>query len=187
MRASGPDAPERAELEGFIRERFARQHGAAVRSFLPTLIGLWDPEEAVAGAAGYRPAVAGPLYLEQYFAESVQARIAGRTGGAPVRRSSVAEIGNFAARNCGTARHLIEVLAGWLREHQHDWAVFTATSQVRGIMAHLGVELIELGTADPACVQSAADDWGRYYATDPRVVVGHVPSWGRAWSPFGNA
>ena len=164
--------PGRAELEAFVQAAFARQHGAQVRTFMPVLIGLWAPDGAIAGVAGYRPAAAGPLYLEQYLEHPIETHL-----GPGVRRADIGEIGNFACRDCGTARSMMEVLAGFLCSRDHDWAVFTATSQVRRIMAGIGIGLTEVAPAAAECVSLSADDWGRYYATDPRVVVSHVPSW----------
>jgi Thermostable hemolysin len=162
----------RQDLAAFVQAAFARQHGAQVRTFMPVLIGLWAPDGAIAGVAGYRPAAAGPLYLEQYLQQPIETRL-----GPGVRRADIGEIGNFACRDCVTARSMMEVLAEFLFSRDHDWAVFTATRQVRRIMAGIGIGLTELAPAAAACVSLSADDWGRYYATDPRVVVSHVPSW----------
>jgi hypothetical protein len=172
-----PNAAGRGELEAFIQDGFQRKHGAAVRSFMPVLIGLRDAAGALVGAAGYRPAARERLYLEQYLGEPVEALVTRRFPAAPVARADVAEIGNFACRDCATAMGMVEVLAEFLLDQRNRWTVFTATRTVRGIMRHLGIGLSELGRADKSRVVVAGDDWGSYYSTDPRVMLGYVPSW----------
>jgi hypothetical protein len=172
--------PRRDRVEAFIRDAFGAHHGATIRSFPPILVGLEDAGGRVLGAAGFRPAEAGPLFLEQYLAEPVESLIA-RRAGEPVSRHEIAEIGNFACRDCATALTLIDVLARFLVEEQRRWVVFTATRTVRRIMRHLEADLQEIGRADPGLLP-AAEEWGTYFAADPRVMFGRVLSW-RACAP----
>lgn len=171
------NAAERQGLEAFIQEGFQRKHGAAVRSFMPVLIGLRDRNGAVIGAAGYRRATHESLYLEQYLGEPIEDAITRRHPSMPAARAQVAEIGNFACRDCNTAMTMVSVLAEFLLDQRHRWAVFTATRTVRRIMRHLGIGLSELGQADKSRVVVTDDDWGSYYATDPRVMLAYVPSY----------
>lgn len=172
-----PNGAERPELEAFIQAGFERKHGAAVRSFMPVLIGLRDASGKLVGAAGYRSAGRQALYLEQYLNAPIERLVAERNPGASVARADVAEIGNFACRDCATAMTMVSVLAEFLLDQRHRWTVFTATRTVRGIMRHLGLGLSELGRADKSRVVVTDDDWGRYYSTDPRVMLGFVPSY----------
>jgi hypothetical protein len=171
------NAADRAALEAFIQDGFQRKHGAAVRSFMPVLIGLRDTSGTIVGAAGYRPAAGQPLYLEQYLGEPIEDTIRRKMPLSRVTRSDVAEIGNFACRDCNTAMSMVKVLAEFLLDQNNPWTVFTATRTVRGIMRHLGIRLAELGHADKSRVVVTSDDWGSYYATDPRVMLGYVPSY----------
>jgi hypothetical protein len=175
--AYGRADPGRQALEAFIRAGFQRVHGATVRSYMPTLIGLTDAAGETVGAAGYRPADLEPLYLEQYLSQPIERSIAMRHAGLAVDRWQVAEIGNFACRDCEAAMAMMGVLARLLRERQHRWVTFTATRKVRGIMVRLGIELAEIGRADPSRIRSATDDWGTYYSADPRVMLGYVPGY----------
>jgi hypothetical protein len=171
-----PNTSGRGTLEAFIQASFQRKHGAAVRSFMPVLIGLRDRRGVVIGAAGYRPAAREALYLEQYLGEPVETSVARRVR-APVARAQIAEIGNFACRDCATAMTMVSVLAEFLLDQRHRWTVFTATRTVRDIMQHLGIGLSELGRAAQSRVVASSDEWGSYYSTDPRVMLGYVPSW----------
>jgi len=170
------NAAGREALETFVQGAFERQHGATVRSFLPILIGLHSPPGVLVGVAGYRPAEREALYLERYLPDPIEACIARRTG-TPVARAHVAEIGNFACTDCRTALAMVGVLAQFLRDEDQRWVVFTATRTVRGIMRHLGVTLRDLGRADAARALVTGDEWGRYYANDPRVMLGDVRTW----------
>lgn len=173
----GPNHPDRAQFEAFVQDGFQRKHGASVHTFMPVLLGLRDATGTLLGVAGYRPADGGRLYLEQYLPESIESVIGARHNGAGVRRPDVAEIGNFAARDCATAMKLVALLADFLTAQGHKWAVFTATRTVRGIMRHLGIHLAEIARADKSRVVVADDDWGAYYATDPRVMLGYIPTY----------
>ena len=172
----GPDHTDRDEFETFIRQGFQRKHGASVRSFMPFLLGLRDAAGELVGVAGYRPANAQPLYLEQYLPDPIECVIAARNPALRVRRSEVAEVGNFACRAFPTAMDLIGLLTKFLLARQHRWVVFTATRTVRDIMRHLGVTLTELAPADKSRVAMTRDDWGSYYSTDPRVMLGNIPA-----------
>lgn len=171
------NAAGRQALETFIQDGFQRKHGAEVRSFMPVLLGLRDATGAIVGAAGYRAAESESLYLEQYLGEPIETLIARRHPAMSPTRPHVAEIGNFACRDCNTAMTMVGVLTEFLLDQQHRWAVFTATRTVRSIMRHLGIGLSELGRADKSRVVVTADDWGSYYATDPRVMLGYVPTY----------
>jgi hypothetical protein len=181
-----PHSANRPALETFIQEGFRRKHAASVRSFMPVLMGLRSAQGELVGAAGYRPAQSHQLYLEQYLGEPIEARIARQSLDAHVARTDIAEIGNFACADCPTAMALVDVLAEFLLDQHHRWVVFTATRTVRGIMRHLGLGLTELGRADKSRVAIGADDWGRYYETDPRILLGYLPTWhgarDRTWS-----
>jgi hypothetical protein len=43
-------------------------------------------------------------------------------------------------------------------------------------VAAMGGRCLELSTADRARVAGGADEWGRYYMNDPRVMAGFLPS-----------
>ena len=67
------------------------------------------------------------------------------------------------------------LLPAYLLAQDYRWIVFTATGALRQILEGFGAPLIELGRADPSSVATAADSWGRYYETDPRVFAGYLP------------
>lgn len=163
----------REELETLIQNAFARQHGAQVHAFMPSLLGLWGSTGRLTGAVGYRGAEEGALFLENYLGDPIEAVIERRMQ-RPVARHEVVEVGNLAGVNCRAACRLVAALPPMLRAQGRRWIVFTATDTVRAVLSTLGAPLMELAVAD-AVRAPAGDDWGRYYACDPRVMVGHLP------------
>lgn len=177
---AGAGAPQRAELEAFVRDAFARKHEASVTSFMPTLLSFRDAGGALRGVIGLRSAKPQPLYLEQYLDQPIEAAIAAATG-RKVLRHEVVEVGNLAGANCRTAMRMVAALPSYLLERDYHWIVFTATSTVRGILQGFGAPLVELGRAEGSRVSEGKDRWGRYYENDPRVLVGYLPN--SRWIP----
>jgi hypothetical protein len=171
------DHPERPALEAFIATTYRSKHGAHVCSFMPTMLALRGTDRNVRAVVGLRAAAGSELFLEQYLDEPVEAAL-GRAIGRNVDRSRIVEIGNLAARECRSACRLALMLPAWLGSRGHSWVVFTATSTVRAILDGLGTPLVELAAAAPERLRHRADDWGRYYASDPRVVAAYLPAGG---------
>jgi len=167
-------APERPELEAFVRKAFQRGHGATVASFMPTLLSFRDGGGDLRGVIGLRGAGPAPLFLEQYLEQPVEEAIA-RAAGREVHRADVVEVGNLAGANCRAAMRMVASLPGYLLSRDYRWLVFTATDAVRGILQSLGAPLLELARADAGRITSGDDQWGRYYQRDPRVLAGYLP------------
>jgi hypothetical protein len=168
-------APERPELEAFVRAAFARKHDASVASFMPTLLSFRDASGELRGVIGLRSAEPKRLYLEQYLEQPVEAAIAAATGNL-VQRHEVVEVGNLAGANCRAAMRMVAELPSYLLARDYRWIVFTATSAVRGILQGFGAPLVELARADGGRVAGGEDRWGRYYESDPRVLAGYLPA-----------
>ena len=175
VEAVAPGQPSRDELERYVRAAFFAKHGATVRSFMPTLLAFRDRAGALGGVAGMRGADEGRLYLEQYLDRPVEdaltVALAAR-GVAQVSRHEIAEVGHLAGANCRAAVRMVAQIPAYLVSRRYAWIVFTATSALRGILARFDAPLVELARAEGACVAGTHDDWGRYYATDPRVYAG---------------
>jgi hypothetical protein len=178
-----PASEQRQELERFIRATFAASHGAQVSSFLPTLLALQDAGR-IRSVAGFRPATHEALFLERYLDRPIEEVLAARMRAQrpdailsrqPIVRSEIVEVGNLAGTHCRAAFRLVLALPQLLLSRGYRWIVFTGTRTVRGLLNAYGTPLIELGPAHGACVNGMADDWGRYYEADPRVMAGYLP------------
>jgi hypothetical protein len=170
----GPDHPSRPGAEAFVRECFYRTHRASIRTFMPTLFMLTDASGSLHGVVGCRAAGDGELFLERYLSRPIEAMLAER-GGPRVVRKDIVEVGNFACRSSRAARRFMALLPFYLLDREYTWVTFTATAAVRRLLAHVGARCIDLGAAEGACVRNGADDWGRYYTHDPRVMGGYLP------------
>jgi hypothetical protein len=175
LAAAPVDAPERGELEAFVRAAFQRGHGATVNSFMPTLLSFRDGAGQLRGVVGLRGATPQALYLEQYLEQAVEVSIATATGHA-VRREQIVEVGNLAGSNCRAAMRMVAQLPAYLLAHDFRWIVFTATTAVHGILRAFGAPLLELARADGTRVAGSPDRWGSYYEKDPRVFAAYLPA-----------
>ena len=168
------DGPGRQQAEAYVRDGFHRTHGAHIQTFMPSLLMLTDAAGSLRGVTGCRVAGAGPLFLERYLDRSIEDVLAVKTG-ARVRRAEVVEVGNFACRDPRVARTFMSLLPRHFIENDLVWITFTATVSIRRILRHLGARCVDLGAATGACVRGGADEWGRYYSNDPRVMAGYLP------------
>jgi len=169
-----PGQRERATVEHYIAERFFAAHGARVHDFMPVLLTMGCNGQLTA-ATGIRSAAAQPLFLEQYLPQPVEDAVS-QLARQSVARSQLAEIGNLVASQGGSSYLLFMVLTAILDRAGFEWVTFTATPQVRKVLAVLGLQTHVLCAADPArLTQGSAQEWGRYYATAPQVVAGRVP------------
>lgn len=165
----------RAEAEAFVRRRFLRSHGAHISTFMPTLLLLTDGDDEIAAVAGFRSAAREPLFLERYLPVPIEQAITSQCG-AHVQRTEIVEVGNFAALDSRRAKILMSFMPPWFLERSARWIAFTATTSIRRILSAMGGRCMEIGVADGARVAGGADEWGRYYSNDPRVMAGYLPS-----------
>ena len=163
---------QRASLEQFIAERFRMVYGAQVRHYCAHLLGMRDDEGRWLAAAGYTPAAAGALFLEQYLDAPAEAML-GRLAGGRVARERIAEVGNLAAPP-GMGRALIPSLGRHLHEQGFRWVVFTATRELRNAFRRLRLEPLLLAPASPSRLPDGGVAWGSYYAHGPSVMGGLI-------------
>lgn len=164
----------RGEIEGFIHARFAAHYGADVRQFLPVLVSLRDSDGGIQAALGLRRAADGPLFLERYLAAPVERRLAAATR-SPIDRDGIMEVGNLAVSSAGGGRYLITVLTSYLHASRHQWVVFTIGTALQNSFRRLGLPLLDLGPADPGCLdEQERSAWGSYYDQRPRVMAGRI-------------
>ena len=159
----------RKAIERFIQCVFRRAYGARINQFPPHLLSMRQDGKILA-ALGLRPAKDETLFLESYLDKSIE-NILAEKASRPIDRHRIIEIGSLASSHGGGARALIITLTAYLSGASYEWAVFTATPQVRNNFAKLGIELIPLVKADKARLEDAQQDWGSYYDQAPLVVA----------------
>lgn len=168
------DARLRPTLEAFIASRYQQIHGARLRHFLPRLFGAIDAGGTLVAAYGVRVADAGPLFLEQYLDQPIEACALDRFG-RRAARSQIVEIGNLAGATPGALRALIPAVTAWLLAEGHEFIAFTGAAPLRNAFGRLGLPLCELATARIECLpEDQRADWGQYYAMNPAVMLGDI-------------
>lgn len=173
----GPRDPQRARLEQFIGQVFARHYRARVRHCMPSLLGLCASDGNLLAALGLRPAASDRLFLEHYLQQPVEQALDQRLAQFQVNvpREKIMEVGNLAAEHTGGGRWLIIALTAYLQGAGYDWVVFTALPALRNSFRKLGLHMLPLGEAQlhqlPAEQQA---DWGNYYAGKPQVMAVNV-------------
>jgi hypothetical protein len=168
--------PRRAGIEAFIGERFAAQHNARVRHFMPCLLALEDSSGQLRGALGLRCAASGPLFLERYLNRPAEQVIAEASGGAAPSRAQLVEVGNLAASSPGAARLLIVALTDLLVALGYHWVCFTGTLALLNSFQRLGLQPLPLGPATAESLGDEGADWGSYYDNQPQVMAGDIYS-----------
>lgn len=163
----GPATPGREAVERFVAGIYRERFGADVRRFAPVLVARHDAAGTLVAAAGYRPAEAGPLFLERYLEAPVDVAL-----GAP--RARIVEVGHLAAARAGEGRKLILQLGPYLAGRGFQWVVSTLTEELRHLFLRLGIAPLALGVADPATLGDEAAHWGRYYDHRPVVLAGAI-------------
>jgi hypothetical protein len=163
-------AQDRAELESFIHDVFARAYGADIQHYLPQLLSLRDPEGELLAVCGFRRGTDKPLFLEQYLGKPVEQAIRERLG-VTVSRDQLIEVGNLAIGNPRHARSLLAAVSLYLHT-QTEWAVFTGTASLCNGLSKLNLELFPLGTATIDSIPAhERGGWGSYYAERPIVMA----------------
>jgi len=164
---------ERLAAECFISASFRRTYGAHLSGFFPDIMLLRHDGELVA-ACGLRAAQAGPIFLERYLDEPIEAVLCGAIG-ERVERPSIVEVGNLAVKAAGNARDLIGRLTCHLQQNGTVWAVFSAVPALRNSFRRLGIPLIQLASAARERLAPAERaEWGTYYDNAPVVTAVRV-------------
>ena len=169
----GPDHPQRAEVEDFIRSVYRQRFGAHPPQLMSHLLAFRDADGSLSAAVGLRCAFEGPLFVERYLGERVEQRLGQQLGIAPAR-SEIVEIGNFAAHSAGAARALILALIPLLRDAGLRWTLFVATRQLRNAFQRLGLVPRFLCAASAQALGEEGEAWGRYYEAAPEVLFGDL-------------
>ncbi len=157
---AGPGHVRRADLETFIAQRFARAYGAEVTADHPLIAGLLAPDGEVLAAAGVRFAETGPLFLERYLDQPIEAEVS-RVLGAEAPRDTIAEIGAFASTHPGWSMQLFETLPPWLAGLTGKlFAVATLRPELARMLGRSGFGLRTIADANPARLGPEASAWG---------------------------
>lgn len=160
-------AAERAGVEDFIRDIYARSYGARINVHYPVLMSLRDDDGKILAALGFRHAAEGNLFLEQYTGQPIETLL-------NTPRDNIVEIGNLASAGGGASLFLFAAMAAYLNGQGISRAVVTSTDFLEKRFVRMGLRPERICKADPAMLLHDDEDWGSYYGADPRVLSGRV-------------
>lgn len=168
-----PDDGQRSAFETFIQQRFRKAHGADIRHFMPELFGMHNAAGELCAVAGVRRAHLEPLFLERYLDEPIEPLISAAAD-RPVTRNGIAEVGNLAASDTGSARLSIIAITYLLAMGGLEWVTFTGNIGLVNSFHRLGLKPVTLCAADPERLGDERQYWGSYYESKPWVHVGNI-------------
>lgn len=158
----------RAEVERFIADVYQQHYGASLPAFPSTLISLIDRNGQCLCASGLRFAEAG-FFSECYLDQPIEELLARATGHS-VPRDRIFEVSGLASRAPRRAAQFLRYIVSYGEAAGFDWAFFTATARLRGLLCVLGLPALILGDADKQRAQNP-HLWGSYYDEGPRVCA----------------
>jgi hypothetical protein len=168
---SGLNAPDRTELEDFVRTIFRRAHKAEISHFLPKLLSVRDAKGSLLAVCGLRHADQEKLFLETYLDAPIEALLSQHNHTA-IDRESVLEVGNLAVADPVNVRSLLASISLYLHSTHSEWAVFTGISVLRNSLIKLNMSLQLLGEANIHRIpEQERAAWGTYYNEHPQVVA----------------
>ncbi|MCW8922245.1 MAG: thermostable hemolysin [Gammaproteobacteria bacterium] len=166
------EAADRSQIESYIADKFHSEYDADVSTFAPFLLGM-HCKTGLNAAVGVRPAQSSPLFIEQYLDASIEQSIQSPDGEL-VKREEVVEISNLVATRRGASQLLFIIVGSLMYEAGYRWVVFNATDKVERITRKFPFPIQVLCASKPERLGERAKEWGRYYETSPRVIVGDI-------------
>ena len=164
-----PDHPDRAEVEALVRDVYAREYNAKIETFADLLIALPAEDGGYQAAAGLR--IGDGFFSEVYLERSIEDVLSDHWR-PPAARQEIAEVTTLAASHPHASLALMAGITGHLRNENVRFAFFTVTERLHMMLKRIGVPAHELAKATADKVKNP-QDWGLYYATNPRVVAIH--------------
>lgn len=173
-----PSSPQIDLISRKYREAF----GASARPDYADWMQAGAGRAEAAAALGYRRASAGPLFLEAYLDQPVEALVSARLGRG-IERAAIVEIGNFAADN---ALAMVELWGSAANDlgGESEVAVATLTAPLRRMFTRIGLPITVIAAASPDRLGEGAARWGSYYAQDPMVCMGVIAEGQTALAAF---
>ncbi len=151
-----------------IEEVYQRSYGAVIPSHADELIVVMNSKGHVIAATGLRDANAG--FFSQTYLDGPAESAISKGIGQPVSCDEILEVVTLATTTPTAILPLLTGVAVEGRKRGKTCCMFTATARLRHIFHKIGLNMVELASADATSLQNS-DVWGRYYATDPKVCV----------------
>lgn len=159
--------PERQRVEDFIKAIYKQSYNADIEIDYPILMSVRNEDNDILAAVGFRYAKDEPLFLEHYTKQPIEQVL-------NAGRHEIVEIGNLASAGQGASAFLFAALASYLNSKDISYAAITGTDFLHRYFERSGLKPRKICDADIKAVQDDTQNWGSYYDTQPRVLVGSV-------------
>lgn len=164
-----------SEIKLFIQDVYFRHYKARIDITYPFLMAVLDKNNNILAAVGFRYANLDDLFLEQYLDGKIENILSDKYQ-TQIPREKIVEIGSLASAGKGMSKFLFIALATYLRKFGYCYAVMTGTSKLRKNFRKLNLKPEIICKASQDKLLSHDEDWGSYYATNPKVMVGNIDS-----------
>ncbi|WP_064604333.1 thermostable hemolysin [Photobacterium sp. J15] len=165
--------PLRHEVEQYVANRYEHAFHAHLNEFMPIFLAIYDPQNKLLSACGYRVASKEKLFLEQYLNQPANTLISKRYAEI-ISRDKLIEFGQLASFSPGMSPIHFMLMTNYLVERGFEWCIFTATDTLYAMMCKLKLNPSVLADANPNDIPNADSVWGSYYQHRPRICCGNI-------------
>lgn len=164
---SGKGGAQRALVERFIKKTYEKKFSAHIEVNFPYLMSVFDEQDNVLAAAGFRFAEWEPLFLEKYTRYKIEKHL-------KCLRNEIVEIGNLASSGQRASIYLYVALVLYLNSRQINFITLTGTKYLHYYFKQMGFQPKKICHADPQMMGEDLACWGSYYEEKPRVLSGLI-------------
>ena len=158
----------RSVVEDAIRTLYWKRYEAFLSSFAQTIVAELSQSGSVECAAGIR--FGNEAFFSECYLDLPMERLLQDHLGRKVHRDKIVEVSHLAAPSSGRSLPFVKNLIELLRMRDAEWAIFTATRPLRGLLRRNRLGMTELGRADRSRVPNP-ECWGHYFKHDPRIMA----------------
>jgi Thermostable hemolysin len=158
----------RSIAETFIRNVYATEYDAQLRTFPSLLFALMNERAEILCAAGIRLQEDG-FFSERYLDSPIEQAL-GTASKRTITRSEIFEVTTFASRAPRATMQFIKSLGVFGELNGFAWSFFTLTQRLHRLVERLGHPLTHLADADYRRIPDH-ERWGTYYASQPKVFA----------------
>ncbi len=168
------NAEGRDRIERYLSTGFEKSFSAKISRFMPLILETSDNENSITSCVGIRRLENELAFLECYLDSSIEKCLENKFNEI-IERNKIIELGSIISSEPGAGGWLIIAMAAWLKGAGYEWAVMTATDDLKKAIGKLGIELIDLAPAKLTALSvEEQDKWGSYYDYNPVVYATNV-------------
>lgn len=169
-----PSDVSRPLVEAFIKDIFRKHHGAELHHFAPSLLAIFNPQNEIEAALGYRLAKNESLFLENYLDKSIESLVSNHLG-QNIERHTLGETGNLASSNADSCKDLFAYTAEYLHDQGIEWFVSTGTAVMRVVYRRLGIKAHIIHDVKKSSLSEEQQGaWGSFYDDKPKIILINV-------------